>query len=84
MEFAEIYSHLNMFDSALFDIILFDTSKAPDKDLRIFLVSKGEYFMLTGQYEKALPNLLKGLAIHRNLNDGNEIIRTVLDLAKYL
>jgi tetratricopeptide (TPR) repeat protein len=81
MEYAEIYSHLNMFDSALYRYNLFDTSKVPEKDLRIFLVSKGEYFMLSGQYEKALPNLLKGLAIHFKLNDGNEIIRTVLDIA---
>jgi Histidine kinase len=87
MEFAEIYSHLNMFDSALYRYNLYDTSNIPEKDLRIFLVSKGEYYMLSGQYEKALPNLLRGLAIHLRLNDGNEIIRTVLDLAetyKYL
>jgi hypothetical protein len=81
MEYAEIYSHLNMFDSALYRYNLFDTSNVPEIDLRIFLVSKGEYFMLSGQYEKALPNLLRGLAIHKKLNDGNEIIRTVLDLA---
>jgi tetratricopeptide (TPR) repeat protein len=81
MEYAEIYSHLNMFDSALSRFNLFDTSKVDEKDLRIFLVSKGEYFMLLGQYEKALPGLLRGLAIHLKLNDGNEIVRTVLDLA---
>jgi tetratricopeptide (TPR) repeat protein len=82
MEFAEIYGHLNMFDSALYRYSLFDTNHVAEKDLRIFLVSKGEYFMLSGQYEKALPNLLRGLVIHRKLNDGNEIVRTVLDLAK--
>lgn len=82
MEYAEIYSHLNMFDSALCRYNLFDTSNLPEKDLRIFLVSKGEYFMLSGQYEKALPNLMRGLAIHLKLNDGNEIVRTVLDVAE--
>ncbi len=82
MEYAEIYSHLHMFDSALYRYNLFDTARMPEKDLRIFLVSKGEYFMLSGQYDKALPNLLRGLAIHLKLNDGNEIIRTVLDLAE--
>jgi tetratricopeptide (TPR) repeat protein len=81
MEYAEIYSHLNMFDSALYRYNLFDTCNVPDIDLRIFLVSKGEYFMLSGQYEKALPNLLRGLAIHKKLNGGNEIVRTVLDIA---
>lgn len=81
MEYAEIYSHLKMFDSALYRYNLFDTCDLPEKDLRIFLVSKGEYFMLSGQYERALPYLLRGLAIHLRLNDGNEIIRTVLDIA---
>ncbi len=81
MEYAEIYSHLNMFDSALYRYNLFDTSGLAEKDLRIYLVSKGEYYMLSGQYRKALPNLERGLAIHMKLNDGNEIVRTVLDIA---
>ena len=81
MEYAEIYSHLNMFDSALYRYSLFDTCKLPEKDLRIFLVSKGEYFLLFGQYNAALPYLLRGLTIHSKLNDGNEMIRTVLDIA---
>ena len=81
MEYAEIFSHLDMFDSALYRYNLFDTSKAPDKDLRVFLVSKGEYFMLTGQYREALPGLLRGLAFHEKFNDGNEIVRTILDIA---
>jgi tetratricopeptide (TPR) repeat protein len=81
MEYAEIYSHLKMFDSALYRYNLFDTSNLAEKDLRIFLVSKGEYFMLSGQFERARANLLWGLAIHTKLNDGNEIVRTVLDLA---
>jgi tetratricopeptide (TPR) repeat protein len=81
MEYAEIFSHLNMPDSAIYRYNLFDTSNIAEKDLRIFLVSKGEYFMLSGQYDKALAHLLKGLAIHTKLNDGNEIVRTVLDLA---
>lgn len=81
MEYAEIYSHLNMFDSALYRYSLIDTSNLPEKDLRIFLVSKGEYFLLSGQYKAALPYLLRGLAIHKKLNDGNEIVRAVLDIA---
>ncbi len=81
MEFAEIYSHLNKFDSALKLYNQFDTTHESEKNLRVFLVSKGEYFMLTQQYEKALPCLLRGLAIHRKLNDVNEIVRAVLDIA---
>jgi len=44
-------------------------------------VSKGEYFLLSRQDDQALPYLLRGLAIHSKLNDGNEIVRTVLDIA---
>ena len=82
MEFAEIYSHLNKFDSALLIYNSFDTVHAPDKDLRVFLGSKGEYFMLTGENDKALPMLLRALAFHRKFNDINEIVRIVLDVAK--
>jgi len=82
MEYAEIYSHLHLFDSALYRYSLFDTCKLPEKDLRIFLVSKGEYFLLSRQYDKALPLLLRGLAIHSRLNDRNEIVRAVLDIAE--
>jgi tetratricopeptide (TPR) repeat protein len=82
MEYAEVYAHLNMFDSASYRYSLFDSSRATDANLRIFLVSKGEYYMLTGEYAKALPNLLRGLAIHLSFGDGNEIIRSTLDVAK--
>ena len=81
MEYAEIYSHLGFFDSALYRYNLLDTIGLQPKDLRIFLVSKGEYFMLQKRFEKALPNLLRGLAVHQELNDGNEIVRTLLDIA---
>lgn len=81
MEYAEIYGHLGEFDSALYRYSLFDTSQLPEKDLRIFLVSKGEYFLLSRQYDKALSYLLRGLDIHSRLNDGNEIVRAVLDIA---
>ncbi len=81
MEYAEIYSHLNLYDSALNRYNLFDTLHAPEKDLTVFLISKGEYFTLTGEYEKALPILLKGLKIHMKLNDENEIMRALLDVA---
>ncbi|HLA59076.1 MAG TPA: histidine kinase [Puia sp.] len=81
MEFAEIYSHLNKFDSALLIYNSFDTIHAQAKDLRIFLGSKGEYFMLTGENDKALPMLLRALTLHRKFNDVNEIVRIVLDVA---
>jgi tetratricopeptide (TPR) repeat protein len=81
MEYAEIYSHLNMFDSALQRYNLFDTLHAPEKDLRVFLGSKGEYYMLIHEYEKALPMLLRALDIIQRENDENERMRTLLDVA---
>jgi tetratricopeptide (TPR) repeat protein len=81
MEFAEIYGHLNMFDSALQRYNLFDTLHAPEKDLRVFLGSKGEYYMLIHEYEKALPMLLRALDIIQRENDENERMRTLLDVA---
>ena len=81
MEYAEIFAHLKMFDSAIRRYNLFDTAKMPEKDLRIWLVSKGEYYMQTGDFNKALPLLSRGLAIHLKLNDLNEVIRAVIDMA---
>ena len=82
MEFAELLSLRAQFDSAWHYYNLFDTSKITTKDLRIYLVSTGETYLLQKNYNEALPNLLRGLEIHRKLNDRNEIKRTLLDLAK--
>jgi tetratricopeptide (TPR) repeat protein len=45
-------------------------------------VSTGEAYLLQGNYKMALQNFLRGLAIHKKLNDKNEIKRTLLDVAK--
>ena len=80
MEFAEIYTHLHQYDSALYRYNLFDSLHAQEKDLRIFLVSKGEYYLARKQYKNALHNFLQGLYYHRKLHDTNEIMRTLLDI----
>lgn len=82
MEFAELFSLEHQFDSAWHYYYLFDTAKITDKDLRVYLVSTGETYLLQRNYEKALPNFLRGLAMHRKLNDRNEIKRVLLDIAK--
>ncbi len=82
MEYAELFSLVNQFDSAWHYYHLFDTIKATEKDLRIYLVSTGETYLLQKEYNKALPNFLRGLIMHRKLNDRNEIKRTLLDIAK--
>lgn len=81
MEFAEIYTHLGMYDSALYRYNSFDSAHANDKDLRVFLVSKGEYFLIRGNFSTALPYFLNGLKLHKLRNDRNEIMRTLLDIA---
>ncbi|HTR29734.1 MAG TPA: histidine kinase [Puia sp.] len=82
MEYAEIYAHLGKWDSALRIYNRLDTAYLTEKDLRIFLVSKGEYCLLSGQYKTALTYLTRGLISHKKLNDGNEVVRTVLDIAE--
>ena len=82
MEYAELFSLLHEYDSAWHYYHLFDTTKITDKDLRVYLVSTGETYLLQKDYERALQNFLRGLAMHRKLNDRNEIKRVLLDIAK--
>ena len=82
MEYAELFSLLHQYDSAWHYYHLFDTTSVNDKDLRVYLVSTGETYLLQKDYERALQNFLRGLAMHRKLNDRNEIKRVLLDIAK--
>jgi len=82
MEYAELFSLQGQFDSAWHYFNLFDTLHAEEKDLRVYLVSTGETHLLQGHYAKALSNFQRGLAIHRKLNDRNEIKRTLLNIAR--
>ncbi len=51
MEYAELFSLLNQFDSAWHYYNLFDTTKVTEKDLRIYLVSTGETYLLQKNYK---------------------------------
>jgi len=82
MEYAELFSLQNQFDSAWYYYNLFDKTKAGIKDLRIYLISTGETYFLQKKYNNALQNFLEGLTYHRKLNDRNEVKRTLLDIAK--
>jgi hypothetical protein len=82
MEYAELLTLAGQPDSALYYYNNFDSAKADTKDLRYFLVSKGEYYLFLKQYKTALPYFLKGLVYHRQLNERRQFIRTFLDLAK--
>lgn len=82
MEYAELLTQSNLPDSALFYYNLFDSAGAETKDLRLFLVSKGEYFHFLKQYHTALPYLKKGLIYHSQFKDFAQTKRTLLDIAK--
>ena len=80
MEYAELYSFLQQYDSASYRYSLFDSAKAEEKNLRVYLVSKGEYYLLTGNYENALNNFQQALLIHRKLGDRNQVMRTLINI----
>jgi len=82
MEYAELLTLANEPDSALYYYNKFDSAKAEIKDLRFFLISKGEYYLYLKQYTTALPYFSKGLRYHQLLNDRRQINRTLIDLAK--
>src|SRR6476620_948076 len=69
MEYAELLMYANQSDSALYYYNKFDSAKAEIKELRYFLISKGEYYLFLKQYKTALPYFQKGLIYHQQLND---------------
>ncbi len=83
VEYAELLTKSGQMDSALYYYNQFDSTNANIKDLRFYLVSKGEYYMAKKEYNKALPNFQKGLILHLQLKDLNQAKRTLLDIAKY-
>ncbi|MEJ7738292.1 MAG: histidine kinase [Chitinophagaceae bacterium] len=82
MEFTEVFSHLNQFDSAWYYYRLFKPAKDKAVYLRVYWVSTEECYLLQNDFLHALQNFELGLAEHQKLNDRNEVMRTVLNLAK--
>ena len=80
--YAESFSLTNKLDSALFYYNYFDSSKATTVDWRIFLISKGEYFLLQKKYDPALEYFQKGLAINQQMNALDEIERALIDISQ--
>jgi tetratricopeptide (TPR) repeat protein len=79
MQFAEVFSLTNHFDSALQYYRLYKPSNKAFN--RFYLTSMGEYHYLKGNYEQALQNFQLALPEHRQQNDVNEGMRTLLDIA---
>ncbi|WP_162944953.1 tetratricopeptide repeat-containing sensor histidine kinase [Flavisolibacter nicotianae] len=82
MEYAELLTQAGQADSALYYYNKFDSAGAAQKDLRFFLLSKGEYYLYLKQYSTALPYFRKALLLHQQLNDRRQTNRAFLDLAK--
>jgi sensor histidine kinase YesM len=82
MEYAELLTLANQPDSALYYYNKFDSAKAETKDLRFYLISKGEFLLFLKKYSVALPYFLRGLGYHRQLSDVTQVNRTLLDIAR--
>jgi tetratricopeptide (TPR) repeat protein len=79
MPFAEVFSLLGQFDSANYYFNLVDTSN-PD-NVRFYLVSKGELYLLQKEYDKALTNFMRGLSGHKKHNNREHTMRTLANIA---
>ena len=82
MVYTELLTHQRKYDSALIYYGRFDSAHAKPAMLRTFLVSKGEYYMVRGDYAAALPYFIRSLSYQRQLNDGNQMMRCLQDLSK--
>jgi signal transduction histidine kinase len=80
LDFAELFTLMQQYDSAKYYYNLADTTD--QKTLRSYLTITGEYFFAQKRYESALANFIRVLLYHRQVNDINQVTRTLLDIAK--
>lgn len=80
LSFARLFTLLHQYDSAKYYYSFVDTSNPRGR--RFYLAHIGEYYFALKQYDKALPNFTRALNYHRQLNDRNWIMHTLLDIAK--
>lgn len=80
--YAELMTRQHKYDSALYYYRHMDSARLPPTELRTFLASKGEYHLFREEYAEALPYLTKSLAYQRQMNDRNQIMRCLVDVAK--
>jgi tetratricopeptide (TPR) repeat protein len=77
---AELFTSQHQYDSAKYYYSFIDTSNR--RALRFYLKSIGEFYFVQEQYYKALPDFIRALDYHRQLNDRNQVMQTLLDIAK--
>ena len=81
-EYAELLSLLGKYDSANYYYSHIDTTMGGPSMMRVYLASTGEYYLLQKNYSQALVNLRRSLSYNRRLNDDNQVMRTLLDIAR--
>lgn len=82
MVYTELLTHQGKYDSALYYYASLDSAHAKPAMLRTFLVSKGEYYLTREDYAAALPYFIKSFSYQRQLNDRNQMMRCLKDMAK--
>ncbi|HVU99415.1 MAG TPA: histidine kinase [Puia sp.] len=80
--YALLLTHLGKYDSALYYFGKFDSARLPPTLLRTYLASKGEYYLFREEYATALPYFQKSLSYQRQMNDNNQIMRCLQDIAR--
>jgi tetratricopeptide (TPR) repeat protein len=80
--YAELMTRQHKYDSALYYYGHMDSARLMPTELRTFLVSKGEYHLIREEYAEAVSYFTKSLAYQRQMNDRNQIMRCLVDLAK--
>jgi tetratricopeptide (TPR) repeat protein len=77
---ANLFTGMQQYDSAKYYYNLTDTSTR--NDLRKYLAGTGEYYFAQKEYTKALRNFLRSLEYNKISNDRNQVMRTLIDVAK--
>ncbi len=80
LDFAELFTLQQQYDSAKYYYSLADTSDY--RELRFYLASIGEHYFAQKQYDKALPNFMRSLDYNKQKNDRNQVMRLLKDIAK--
>ena len=80
MEFAELFSLTNQYDSAWYYYKLFKPSK--EIFTSTYLVSTGECYFNQGKFKEALGNFESGLWGFLKTKNLNEVTRALLDISK--